>query len=64
MVFLLTFGSVAFAALLSVAGWLVARNESQHEKLASDISELKDGQTAIKAKLDMLLDGFRKANGE
>lgn len=60
MVFLLTFGSVAFAALLSVAGWLIARNEAQHEKLAEDVGELKDGQTAIKAKLDMLIDGFRK----
>ena len=48
----------------SVLGWLLARvvkeNDSAHEQMGKDIAELKDGQSVIKTKLDMLLDGFRK----
>ena len=48
----------------AVLGWLLSRvvrqNDAAHEQMGKDIAQLKDGQSVIKTKLDMLLDGFRK----
>ena len=47
---------ILLATLLSVAGWLIKRNEDQHESLASDVQDLKVGQARMDAKLDILLE--------
>lgn len=64
MTMFLVFGPIVLATLLSVAGWLVKRNEDQHERLdaairdlkTEDIGGLKVGQARIESKVDILLE--------
>ena len=60
--FLWTLLAIGIGTLLSVFGWLVARNETQHEKLGEDVGELKEGQAEMKGKLNILID-LIKRNG-
>ena len=51
---------IVVPTLLAVAGWLIKRNEDQHEKLGEDVGLLKEGQAEIKGKLNLLIDLFKK----
>lgn len=53
---LLVIAPIILATLLSVAGWLVKRNEDQHERLGDAVQGLKIGQARIEAKVDILLE--------
>ena len=52
----LVFGPILLATVLSVAGWLVKRNEDQHEKLGADIGEVKIGLARLESKVDILVE--------
>ena len=60
MTLLYILAPIGLAALLSVAGWLIKRNEAQHDSAAEKIDELRVGQAEIKGKLNLLIDLIKR----
>ena len=56
MLFLQILIPILIATVLSIAGWLIKRNEDQHEELGKKVEDVRIEVVKTSSKLDILLE--------